>query len=393
MLSHIRRLFRRQLHAQAIRLLFPTHTTFVAYQFYMLDFCRRLRACRPERLHHGFFLRPAHHERVESAPFRGETHIIAGKRLAPLFVESAARLFGLCARTLAVDAMRRGIHVAMVSKETDSVVGPDLNDLARVLGFEIIAAGKASEYDYTVDPATGNLRYVDRTLASPALNKLWCLGGDVAAQLRKRRAALGDLPQSATPDYCEMNIVANSTGLAPACDELSYPLCRITELADVFIPEQDGGVLKRTGVVDVFNCLRRTDEPSFGGGVFVVVRCTDAPIWELLRQKGHVVSRSGNYACIYRPYHLMGLEAPLSLFSTVLHHRPSGSSNTAVHAVMVACAKRESGRERLCAWAGTTTLSTVQLPYCCPPPQRIFARRRFTLLPVSGCWWTFQSER
>jgi hypothetical protein len=30
-------------------------------------------------------------------------------------------------------------------------------------------------------------------------------------------------------------------------DALSYPLCRIIELTEVFIPEQDGGILKRTG--------------------------------------------------------------------------------------------------------------------------------------------------
>jgi predicted homoserine dehydrogenase-like protein len=44
-----------------------------------------------------------------------------------------------------------------------------------------------------------------------------------------------------------MNVVANSTGMAPVGEALSYPLCRIVELADVFIPEQDGGILKRTG--------------------------------------------------------------------------------------------------------------------------------------------------
>jgi len=260
---------------------------------------------------------------------------------------------------IALAAIRRKVHVAMVSKETDSVVGPSLNRLAkehgvtyttpdgdqpsnliglvtwaRVLGFEIIAAGKSSEYDYIFEAATGNLTYRDQTVPAPELAKVWTLGDNAPATLARRRQILQQLPQKATPDYCEMNVVANSTGLLPACDALSYPLCHVAELADVFIPEEDGGILKKNGVVDVFNCLRRTDEASFAGGVFITVRCTDAAVWEVLRQKGHLVSRNGKYACIFLPYHLMGLETPLSLFSSVLHNRPSGSADQAVHALM-----------------------------------------------------------
>ena len=88
-----------------------------------------------------------------------------------------------------------------------------------------------------------------------ALNELWHLKGDVAVQLRKRSATLSDLPKSTTPDYCEMNVVANSTGMALACEALSYPLCRIIELADVFI---SGAGWRRSEayrrVVDLFHC-------------------------------------------------------------------------------------------------------------------------------------------
>ncbi|MCI0755384.1 NAD(P)H-dependent oxidoreductase [Teichococcus vastitatis] len=267
---------------------------------------------------------------------------------------------------IAERSIRRGVHVAMVTKEADSVVGPHLNELAkrqgvvyttadgdqpanliglvtwaRLLGFEVVAAGKSSEYDFICDPADHVVRWTDRRCAAPDLASLWTLGDDVAATLARRSAALAELPQRATPDYCEMNVVANSTGLLPSRDELNYPLCRITELADIFIPRAEGGILDRTGVVDVFNLLRKEDEVSFGGGVFVVVRCTDAGTWEMLRDKGHVVSRNGRYACIFLPYHLMGLETPLSLLSACGHGRASGSDRQAVHAVMVARADRD----------------------------------------------------
>jgi predicted homoserine dehydrogenase-like protein len=170
---------------------------------------------------------------------------------------------------------------------------------------------------------------------------LWELDGNVAALLEQRDAVIAEVPKSATPDYCELNVVSNSTGLLPARGALSYPLCHISELADIFIPREDGGILDRTGVVDVFNCLRRHDEVSFGGGVFVVVRCTDDAVWELLQQKGHVVSRHRKYACIYTPYHLMGLESMMSIFSAVLHGRASGSDAQMVHSTMLASAQRD----------------------------------------------------
>jgi predicted homoserine dehydrogenase-like protein len=267
---------------------------------------------------------------------------------------------------IALDAIRRGVHVAMVTKETDSVVGPYLNRLAlehgvvyttadgdqpsnligliswaRLLGFEIVAAGKSSEYDYIYHAADGEIEYIDRRYPAADLAQLWQLDGDTAALLARRSAAIAALPQSATPDYCELNVVSNSTGMLPARDALNYPLCHISELADIFIPRADGGILDRTGVIDVFNCLRRHDETSFGGGVFVIVKCADDAVWRLLQQKGHVVSRHRKYACIYLPYHLMGLESLMSLFSAVLHRRPSGSDKQAAHAVMLARAERD----------------------------------------------------
>jgi predicted homoserine dehydrogenase-like protein len=267
---------------------------------------------------------------------------------------------------IAEAALRRRVHVGMVTKETDSVVGPWLNRLAlehgvvyttvdgdqpaaliglvtwaRVLGFDVVCAGKASEHDFVHDARRGGVTHAGVSRVVPGLENLWTFGTDLAATLEARRRALHEFPQSATPDYCEMNVVANSTGLEPACDALSYPLCRTSELADVFVPVEDGGILTRTGVVDVFNPLRRSDEASFGGGMFVIVRCTDRAVWQLLQEKGHVVGRSGKYACIYQPFHLMGLESLTSVYSAVLHGRASGSSSQWPHAQMLARATRD----------------------------------------------------
>lgn len=243
-----------------------------------------------------------------------------------------------------------GRHVAMVSKEVDSVSGISLSRLAarhgvvyttadgdqpanligwvswaRVLGLEIIAAGKSSEYDLIFDPKTGSITQLDQTIAAPAMGDLLQLGDDIPATLAARRAALSGLKTSATADYCEMSVVATNTGLIPDVELMHYPIARTSELADIYALREDGGVLSKPGVIEVFNVLRLPDEASFAGGVFVIVRTHDQPTWQLLAQKGHVVSRNGRYACMYLPYHFMGVETPITLLNAVLHKRASGT--------------------------------------------------------------------
>lgn len=264
------------------------------------------------------------------------------------------------------DALLSGRHVAMVSKEVDSVAGLHLAELAeqrgavyttadgdqpanliglvtwaRTLGLEIVAIGKSSEYDLVFDPETGMVTQLDTTVPAPELSGLLRLGDDVPTTLRERAEAVAALPTGATADYCEMAVVADATGFRPDVERLHYPVARIAELADVYALREDGGVLTGPGAVDVFSALRLPGEASFAGGVFVVVRTHDAETWRTLAAKGHVVSRDGKYAAIYLPYHLMGVETPMTLLSAVLHHRPSGGTDPRGVAVLAGRADRD----------------------------------------------------
>jgi len=229
-----------------------------------------------------------------------------------------------------------GIHVCEVSKESCSVSGAYLFGLAKkngvvftlvngdqpanlidllswveTLGLEVIAAGKSSEYDYVYDLENGTFTYRGKSEVIKEFKDEWDYQG--TETLARRSAILSRYPQQAVPDYCEMGLVADATGLVPSCGRFHYPICRVSELADIYIPQEDGGVLEKTGVVDVFNNLRRPDEASFAGGVFVIVRCHDPKVWDIIQEKGHVVGKNGKYACIYLPYHYMGVEAPMTV--------------------------------------------------------------------------------
>lgn len=237
------------------------------------------------------------------------------------------------------NALTSGINIYMVSKETDSFSGTYFNQLAKehgtvyalangdqprnlvdlyswgkLVGLKIVAAGKSSEYDFVWDKESGKITYTDgkeEYYDAPEMGDAWQY--ESTNTLQKRYEILKDQTKTIAADICEMNLVSNVTGLLPATSSLNYPITKISELADVFVPKEDGGILDEAGVVDVFYQLRETNEPSFAGGVFLVFELDNQIMSDTLRSKGHIISKSGKYGCIYQPYHMMGLESPASV--------------------------------------------------------------------------------
>jgi len=237
-------------------------------------------------------------------------------------------------------AIENGKHVVMVTKESDCVVGPILDRLAQnaglvytpadgdqpslligliswaeILGFEIVCAGKAAELDFVYDPDSKTIAKGIRT-ASVAVEDLWELAGSASEQgISLRRRALESLPQFSVADLCEMAIVINSTGYGYDAPQLHAPIARIIEMPEIMCGRADGGILQNEGVIDMVNCMRRADEISFAGGVFVIVKCRERETWQFLKNKGHLVNRAGTRAMVYRPYHLLGVETATSVLT------------------------------------------------------------------------------
>jgi predicted homoserine dehydrogenase-like protein len=250
---------------------------------------------------------------------------------------------------LAIEAEK---HVVMVTKETDSVVGPvlarraaahnrivsavdgdqpslliGLATWAEVIGLEIVAAGKSSEYDFVFDPQDETISSNGRVVPVPGFGRWLDVGKRAWPEIAAARAQMASaLPQRAVPDLCELTLVANALGLRPDRPELHAPLARITEVADFMSLAGDGGLLEGTGRLDVFHCLRLPGEPSFAGGVFVTVRCEDAETWDMLQEKGHIRARNGRTAMIGLPRHLLGIEAATTIFEAAHLGRSSGAN-------------------------------------------------------------------
>ncbi|MCU4182555.1 NAD(P)H-dependent oxidoreductase [Bosea sp. BH3] len=265
-------------------------------------------------------------------------------------------------------AIEAGRHVALVSKEADSVVGPGLARLAaekgvvvtpvdgdqpslliglvtwaELLGFEVIAAGKSSEYDFVFEPASGDVICNGVRRPLPALAKHWpSSGADAVSRAAARAEVLGSaFPLRTVPDLCEMTVVANATGLSADVAGFHAPPARIPEIANLFCERGQGGLLAGTRRVDVFHHLRLADEASFAGGVFVTVRCEDPVSWKLLEEKGHVVAAGGHTAALYLPRHLLGLECATSLLDAAGYGVSGYGSDYRPRQDLVAVAERD----------------------------------------------------
>ncbi len=269
----------------------------------------------------------------------------------------------------AYEAIQHGVHVAMINKETDSVIGPILKHLAdsagvvytpvdgdqhglliglvlwaRSLGLEVLSGGKARNAECSYDPEVGTVS-CGRSTVGITDAKAWSLNripdGEADRYISARREVLSALPKTANSDLGEMTIAANATGLMPDTPALHLPVTRISEIPEVLCPVEEGGILQTRGVIEIVTCLRKTDEAGLGGGVFIVVSCENDYSRMILTTKGLIPNSRGSAAVIYRPYHLCGVETPISILSAALLNVPTGAATVRPYVDLVAKSTRQ----------------------------------------------------
>ncbi|WP_315805880.1 NAD(P)H-dependent oxidoreductase [Bradyrhizobium sp. SZCCHNS3002] len=237
-------------------------------------------------------------------------------------------------------AIRAGKHIVMVNVEADVLAGPlladearragvvyslaygdqpaltaELVDWARATGFHVVAAGKGTKYL----PA-----YHDVTP-----DGVWQHYGLTAGEAQ----SAGMNPQmfnsflDGTKSAIEMAAIANATGLDVPTNGLLFPPCGVDDLPHVLRPRDRGGVLERSGMVEVVSSLERDGRPVFRDlrwGVYVVLEAPNDYAADCFRQYGLKTDSSGRYAAMYKPYHLIGLELNVSVLSAALRKEPTG---------------------------------------------------------------------
>lgn len=264
----------------------------------------------------------------------------------------------------AYEAIQHGKHVAMINKETDAVIGPILNHLAdtagvvytpvdgdqhglliglvlwaRSLGLEVLSGGKARNNECVYDLETRTVS-CGRSTVSVNESEAWALSripdGEANRYISARREILAALPKTSNSDLGEMTVAANATGLMPDIPELHLPVARISEIPEILCPVEEGGILETKGAIEIVTCLRGADDAGLGGGVFIVVSCENDYSRTILTTKGLIPNSRGSTALIYRPYHLCGVETPISILSAALLNIPTGADTVQPHVDLVA---------------------------------------------------------
>src|SRR5207302_292113 len=113
--------------------------------------------------------------------------------------------------------------------------------------------------------------------------------------------------------------------------------------AEVLKPAEHGGILSRSGVVEVVSSLDRDGRPvphDLRWGVYVVITSSRPFIRRCFAEYGMPVDRTGTFAAMYRPFHLVGMELPVSIARAVLDRRPTGTPRPTPVAAVACAAKR-----------------------------------------------------
>src|SRR5216684_7208250 len=272
----------------------------------------------------------------------------------------------------ALSAIRHGKHIVMVNVEADALAGPLLArkaktagvvyslawgdqpaliceqvDWARTCGFKVVAAGKGTRYEPHYHRSTPDtvwdildkyLSITDRNSINPKMFNSFVDG---------------------TKSGIEMTAVCNATGLVPQSEGLRFPPATRFELADVCKPQSAGGTLEKEGVTEVVSSVYRdgTDVPqSLVMGTYVVFETDSAYSEECFKEYAMLPDRSGRYAALYRPIHMIGLELGVSVASAALRKEPTGAA-TGFRSDVVATAKRAlergevlDGEGGYCVW-------------------------------------------
>src|SRR5262245_36092752 len=256
---------------------------------------------------------------------------------------------------LAGAAIAHGKHIVMVNVEADALAGPLLAerarkagviyslawgdqpalicehvDWARACGFSVVAAGKGTRYHPTYHQSTPDtvwdilMQYLpiqDRSHINPKMFNSFLDG---------------------TKSGIEMTAVCNATGLVPQSTGLGFPPASRFELADVCKPRAEGGTLEKKGVTEVVSSLYRdgTDVPHhLAMGTYVVVESESPYAGQCFVEYNCLPDKSGRYATLYRPTHMIGLELGISVASVALRGEPTGAP-VCFNSDVVATAKR-----------------------------------------------------
>jgi predicted homoserine dehydrogenase-like protein len=263
-------------------------------------------------------------------PIAAVEHILAAFRHGKHVVNVTVEADAFCGPILAQRAKQAGVVYSLAYGDQPAIIC-DLVDWARAAGFPVVAAGRGHKW----------LPH----FAQSTPETVWGYYG-----LTPEQAKLGGLNPKMFNSFLdgskpaiETSAVCNATGLTPAPNGLEFPSCSIDDLPSLMKPRDEGGVLHHKGQVEVVSSLERDGTPipyDIRFGVWVVFEGESEYIRRCFSEYGVKTDPSGRYACMYKRWHLIGLEVGISVASVGLRGEPTGCA-TGWRADAVAIAKKD----------------------------------------------------
>lgn len=259
---------------------------------------------------------------------------------------------------MAFEALTHGKHLVMVNVETDVTIGPLLRRLAdsagvvytlvdgdqpgvtmniiewaTSLGFEIVAAGR------------GTIFFDDDRAGTPDTVPERFGFSEEVIERRTINLKMFNSFRDGTKAQVEATAIANMAGLVPDVRGMHEPSCDLADIPRLCSLKEEGGLLSRHGVIELANSVAgdgktMLDDP-LKMGVFAVIR-TDHPfIMEDLTGYYLHTGGNGHNFLLYRPYHLVAVEAPISIARAALYGKPTGAPLPTPMADVITVAKRD----------------------------------------------------
>jgi predicted homoserine dehydrogenase-like protein len=263
-------------------------------------------------------------------PLAAVEHALAAFRFAKHVVMVTVEADAMCGALLARRAKEAGVVYSLAYGDQPALIC-DLVDWARAAGFSVVAAGRGHKW----------LPH----FAQSTPETVWGHYG-----LTPEQARIGGLNPKMFNSFLdgskpaiESTAVCNATGLTPAPEGLLYPPASVDDIPNVMRPRSEGGTLHHKGQVEVISSLEANGTPisyDIRFGVFVVFEGETEYIRNCLKEYMVRTDSSGRYACLYKRWHLIGLEVGISVASVGLRHEPTGRA-TGFRADVVASAKRD----------------------------------------------------
>tara|TARA_B100000768_G_scaffold16912_1_gene15492 strand:- start:12295 stop:13611 length:1317 start_codon:yes stop_codon:yes gene_type:complete len=240
------------------------------------------------------------------------------------------------------EAFQNGKHIIMVNVEADVLAGAalvkearsagvvysmaygdqpaltvEIVEWARASGFNVTSAGKGTRYQPVYHQSTPDTVWDYYGLSHEEAKK--------AGMNPKMFNSFLD----GTKSGLEMAAIANACDLKVPTNGLLFPPCGMDDLANILKPKKYGGLLEENGQVEVVSSLERDGRPVFKDlrwGVYAVLEAPNDYAASCFKQYGMNTDDTGRFSAMYKPFHLIGMELNISIFSAALLNQATGQT-------------------------------------------------------------------